>query len=171
MGDQVPLFPGNRGCGKREKPAAVITKGSMLVIDGTLGPDGSFDGIHVAQKQVTIRIDGLELKPKNRSRFTTKGGAMAEAAATRKARNRVKLEIVAAVGLRHAPPSRVVVTRLSFGTLDRGAVWEACKPVWDGIADAFELKSDRELQEQGDVAQGKCARGTKGVIIELFFSV
>ena len=165
MGEQQPLFAGNRGCGKRDKPATVIEQ--CLVQHR--GSDGHSN--FLPMRRVTVRIDGLELKPINRSAVISRGGRMAQAAATRKTRNRVKLEIIAAVGLDSPAPSRVVVTRLSFGTLDRGAVWEACKPVWDGIADAFTLTSDRELQERGDVALGKCARGTKGVVIEMFFSV
>jgi hypothetical protein len=167
---QQPLFPGNRGCGQRERGAAVVEMGGW-----------SGHPQHGTERHVVIRIDGIKTKPKNRSRFTTKGGAMAEAAATRKIRFAVRARIRDVFGLEHGPihivgpgaprPSRVVLTRLSFGELDRGAVWEAMKPVWDGVADGLGLRDDRELQKSGDVQQAKCKRGTSGVVIELLFSV
>lgn len=187
MGEQQPLFAGNRGCGKRDKPAAVVDIVARR-------------GDQTAWRKVIVRIDGFETKPKNRSHIASVGARMGEAEDTRKARKRVKLAIFEAVGINatwthkvttkvkgiyvtgdvtegcHRPaPARVVVTRLSSnaGTsneMDRGAVWEALKSTWDGIADAFGLASDRDLQREGDVAQAKCKPGTKGIVIELFFS-
>lgn len=162
---QVPLFPGNRGCGVRDRGAAV-TQMDLRTASLAEGEHATYLG-----RCVVVRLDGVKLSSPNTSRFTTRGGAMAQASAIKKLRRDVKLHIISALGLGHVAPSRVVITRLSFGELDRDNAWSSAKPVFDGVADAFTLANDRELQKNGDVQQCKCKRGTSGVVIELFFSV
>lgn len=160
MADQVPLFPGNRGCGKREMGAAIT---DMDIVRRR--SDEGYQG-----RLVIVRINGVKLESPNRSATVSRGARMAQAGRTKKLRETVRVHILGALGVGHAPPSSVVVTRLSFGELDRDNAWSSCKPVFDGIADAFGLPNDRELQKSGDVRQSKCARGTSGVIVELYFA-
>jgi hypothetical protein len=118
--------------------------------------------------RVMIRIDGVKLTTPNAVRFATKGGIMANAARVRKIVERVRLECYRIFGPpgSHEPPMRCTVTRLSSGELDMDNAWSSCKPVFDGIALAFGLPNDRELQKRSSVAQQKTARGTFGVLIE-----
>lgn len=201
MGDQALLFPGNRGCGKRDQPAGVV----IIPDDGRrvgyqdLRTASLQSGEHMTFRGrcVVVRINGMQTKPNNGVRFTSKGGAMAQASDIRKQRARVRLEILAALGINatyehkvttrvgktyvtnvvtsgcHKPaPTRIALTRLSSGKgLDKGGLWEAMKAVVDGIADAFGLVDDRELQENAEMKNGKCARKSSGVVIELFFEV
>ena len=117
---------------------------------------------------LTTTIDGLHVTPKNRNFTVSMGARMAEAAKTRKTREQVRLRVLALVGRRAiVGVPKVTLTRLSAGTLDRGAVWESLKSAWDGVADGLGLRDDRELQERGDVRQEKCPRGSCGVRIEI----
>lgn len=173
-GDNLGLFPGNRGCGVCDRGAAVV----IIPDDGRcvgyqdLRKRSLQSGEHMTHhgRRIIVRLDGVKLESPNRSATVSRGARMAQAGRTKKLRAQVKLHIISALGLGHAPPSRVVVTRLSFGELDRDNAWASAKPVFDGVADAFALPNDRELQKNGDVAQSKCKKGTSGVIIELYFS-
>lgn len=180
MADQVPLFPGNRGCGKRERGAAVVEHPFASTLTG--------------ERCVVIRIDGMKTKPKNRTRFASRGGMFASAAEVAEIRERTRKSVLEALGANsswkrrvvkkidgvrvrgletlpcHKPgPSRVVITRLSSGRMDKGSAAEALKPVWDGIADAFGLPDDYELQERGEERRDKCKPGTSSIVVELFF--
>lgn len=172
MGEQASLFPGNRGCGKRDKSASVALVGS--------------DGVRC----VVVRLN-IELESPNRAAFSRWGAS----GPIKKKREAARVGVLATLGANgtwtrivskkidgvrvrgtetlpcyRPAPSRVVITRLSFGELDKDNAGMAAKPVWDGIADAFGLPNDRELQKSGDVQQSKCRKGTSGVLIELFFS-
>lgn len=124
----------------------------------------------VVGRVVTVRLDGVKLVSPNRNHTATRGSRFAENARVQKLKGAVALAVRAAVGavtLERLP--RVVVTRRSFGTLDRDNAWSSCKPVFDGVAHALGLKDDRALQELGDVAQEKCARGSFGCVITIDF--
>lgn len=117
-----------------------------------------------------VRIDGVKLESPNRSATVSRGARMAQAGRTKRLRETVRVHVLGALGVGHTPPSRVVVTRLSFGELDTDNAWSSCKPCFDGIADAFGLPNDRELQKRAEVHQARCKRGTSGVLVEMFFS-
>ena len=173
MGDQVPLFAGNRGCGVRDRGAAVviIPDDGRRVVQQDLRTASLQSGEHMTHfgRCVVVRIDGVKLESPNRSATVSRGARMAQAGRTKKLRAQVKLHIIAALGLGHAPPSRVVVTRISAGELDMDNAWSSCKAVFDGVADAFNLPNDRELQKRAAVRQMKSKPRTRGVLIELFF--
>lgn len=164
--EQAKLF--HKGSGERARDAAVARFGSTVL----------------------VRINGLELKPKNRSANVSFKGRMAEANRTRKARQAACVHVAQALGIKlvprqykagktlvtilvgeslFEPTPRVVVYRLGAGNPDRGGIWEACKPIWDGVADALGLANDHDLQERGEVKMGKVAPKTYGVLIELEF--
>lgn len=120
---------------------------------------------------VTVNCPGLKTKPKNAQRFASRGGVYAAAAETKRI-----VTYVAAVTRREVParlfgklPTKARVIRISAGELDHGAVWEAAKPVWDGLAQGLGLSDDRALQRppRGDVAQEWCKRLGGGIRIEL----
>ena len=116
---------------------------------------------------ITVLISGLKTEPINiRGHWRTK------AKKTAAVRNIVKLKVMVSRARGKGLPSSVRVTRLSAGTLDHGAVYEAIKSVVDGLADGLGLTDDRELQEPSrmSVAQEKCKRGTCGIRIEMDFA-
>jgi hypothetical protein len=120
---------------------------------------------------VSLSFPGLKTKPRNAQRFASRGGVYAAAAETKRI-----VTYVAAVTRREVParlfgklPTRVRVIRISAGELDHGGVWEAMKPVFDGLAIGLNLPDDRELQRppRGDVAQEWCKRKEGGLRIEM----
>jgi hypothetical protein len=120
---------------------------------------------------VSLSFPGLKTKPRNAQRFASRGGVYAAAAETKRI-----VTYVAAVTRREVParlfgklPTRVRVIRISAGELDHGGVWEAAKPIFDGLAKGLGLDSDRELQRppRGNVKQEWCKPKQGGVRIEL----
>lgn len=100
-------------------------------------------------------------------RFASKKGAYARARENKDIRNLVCGEVYFAVwdtmqhegifwsdvyyayrqGRFSMMPHKVIITRQSAGELDYGNLWDAMKPVVDGIADALHMSDDRELQK------------------------
>jgi hypothetical protein len=146
VSDQTKLF--HAGSGVRDRSGVVAVVGKIVV----------------------LRIDGVKLTSPNGIRGMSKGASYSHMARIRKLRERIKLEVSAAFGADDPVPTRVVITRRSFGELDRDNAWSSAKPVWDGIADAFGLPNDRALQNAGDVRQEKCKRGTFGIVLEFSFA-
>lgn len=135
--------------------------------------DAAYVGAHTCPKATRIVIDcpGLRTKPKNAVRFASRGGMFADATETKRI-----VSYIAAVTLSKVPhhlrgklPSRAVFIRISAGELDHGAVWEASKPVWDGLAKGLGLADDRDLQRppRGEVKQEWCKKKMGGVRLEL----
>ena len=116
----------------------------------------------------TLRIDlmGVRLVSPNRNHTASRGSRFAELRRVRDLRSIVTLKLRATLDTKE-PPSRVVLTRLSAGELDRDNAWSSSKPVWDAIAEVFGLPNDRELQKAGDVLQEATKRGVFGVRIEM----
>ena len=120
---------------------------------------------------VCLTFPGLKTKPRNAQRFASRGGVFAAAAETKRI-----VTHVAAVTRREVParlfgklPTKARVIRISAGELDHGGMWEASKPVWDGLAQGLGLADDRELQRppRGDVVQEWCRRKEGGLRVEL----
>lgn len=137
----------------------------------------TYSGAHTCapRDRIVIDLPGLKTKPKNATRFASRGGVFAEAAQTKRI-----VSLVAAITRSKVPsarlgtlPTRATFIRISAGELDYGAVWEAAKPVWDGLAKGLGLDDDRELQRppRGEVKQEWCRRREGGVRIELEWEI
>lgn len=144
--NQQKLF--HAGSGQRPREAAFVIVGQV----------------------VTVRLDGVKLVSPNANHTATRGSRYAELGRIKRLKGAVMLAVRAAVGVGSAGElPRVVITRRSFGELDRDNAWSSAKPVFDGVAMALGLADDRALQKLGDVVQEKCARGTFGVVITIDF--
>jgi hypothetical protein len=86
---------------------------------------------------------------------------------------RAHVEAIVPLSVRTADPDdgpavRVQVTRIAIGTLD---AWDglpaACKPVIDGIADAFGARDDHPRFTWQPPAQEKRGRGVYAVVIRI----
>lgn len=154
MAEQAPLFPGNRGCGKRERSAADVAE---------------------TRDRVIVRIDGLETTTPNTTRFRTPGGARAHHRRNKVVRETVWARVLAAVGnrVRSRGVASIRVTRFSRGQLDDDNLIAAVKSARDGIAKAIGI-DDRWFSVTS--APGKipfiCEQspGKPGLAIEVVFA-
>lgn len=128
-----------------------------------------------ATTTLTLRIHGMETRSPNNVRFASRKGMFAESTRKKAIRDRTRLELQSCmfrnrVSARRGLPSRITIIRYSSGVgLDHGNLWASQKEVIDGIADALELKSDKELQDPARMSllQSKCKRGEHSIEIRL----
>lgn len=121
---------------------------------------------------VTVRAEPLKLSSLNLHTFgASKGAGFARARRTREVRDTVRVLVEPHVG--EGRLESFTITRVGAGTLDDDNLVGACKPVLDGIADAFGL-NDRSFVLLGDrpgihwrPAQRSEGRGRFAVILDL----
>jgi len=97
---------------------------------------------------VMVTIDGLRLESLNRPMFgASRGAVFARARRVRELRQSVRSHVLPHVGTGEL--RAIEITRISPRRLDDDNLVGACKPVLDGIADAWEV-NDRTFVIVGD---------------------
>lgn len=100
---------------------------------------------------LTTKLEGLKLTSPNRTRFATRGGALAQAAKAKRMRELGALATrgcVSSLFLRgptmYGANVRVTIVRIAPRAFDDDNFVASCKALRDGIADAFGLKDHDE---------------------------
>lgn len=145
---------------------------------GTLGASSLVLDLHPTGKHSAIEARTKQSRPVGAS----KGAIFAEAARVKtlraSIRRAVERGVDAWVVLHGVKPTlaRVRVVRLSNGKLDDTNLVGSCKPIEDGVADAFGV-NDKHFSmfgEEGKIAyeprQEHCKRGVKGIRVEIEFA-